>query len=66
MVGFLMAGFETTSSTLNLCLYMMAKHPDELKKLQAEVDEHFKNTEVCSRLTFICETNFVRLTFVRL
>ena len=52
MVGFLIAGFETTSSTLNLCLYMMTKHPDEMRKLQAEVDEHFKDEQVRLRKSF--------------
>ena len=46
MVGFLIAGFETTSNTINFCLYMMAKYPDELKKLQEEVDAHFKDAKV--------------------
>lgn len=46
MIGFLLAGFESTSSTLNFSLYMMAKHPEELKKLQAEVDTCFKSTNV--------------------
>ena len=46
MVAFLIAGFETTNSTFNFCCYMMAKHPDELKKLQDEVDANFKETSV--------------------
>ena len=46
MVALMIAGFETTSSTLNMTFYMMAKYPEELKKLQAEVDSHFKNNEV--------------------
>ena len=46
MIGFLLAGFETTSSTLNMSFYMMARYPEEMKKLQAEVDAHFKNSQV--------------------
>ena len=46
MIGFLLAGFETTSSTLNYSLYMMVKHPDKAKKLQAEVDSCFEATNV--------------------
>lgn len=32
------AGFDTTASTLNFCFYVLLTHPDELIKLQEEVD----------------------------
>lgn len=41
MVGFLLAGFETTSSALNYSFFVLANHHDELLKLQEELDLHF-------------------------
>lgn len=38
LIGFMIAAFDTTSSTLNFCLYCMVKYPDEMAKLQQEVD----------------------------
>lgn len=38
-----MAGFETTSTSLNYCFYILATHPDELKKLQEEIDDFYPN-----------------------
>ncbi|CAF0846610.1 unnamed protein product [Adineta steineri] len=36
---FLVAGFDTTSTMLAYCTYILATHPDVQKKLQAEVDD---------------------------
>jgi cytochrome P450 len=41
MVLFLLAGFETTSSALSYCSYLLAQHQNELEKLVEEVDSHF-------------------------
>lgn len=38
---FLLAGYETTSSTLSNICYVLAMHPDEQDKLKAEIDENF-------------------------
>nr|ATW72301.1 cytochrome p450 CYP3045B3 [Brachionus calyciflorus] len=43
LVGFLLAGFETTSSALNYSFFILANHPSELKKLQEELDEFYLN-----------------------
>lgn len=42
---FLFAGTETISITLANCMYVLAKYPDELKKLQREIDEEFDFTK---------------------
>lgn len=44
LVGFLLAGFETTSSALNYSFFILANHPEEAGKLQQELDEfYFQN-----------------------
>ena len=37
----LIAGYETTSTSLGFISYELALNPDVQKKLQAEIDEHF-------------------------
>ena len=44
--GFMIAGYETTSSSLNYSFYVLAKHPEQMVKLQDEVDALFKGTNV--------------------
>ena len=38
---FLVAGYETTSTSLALLAYELSRHPDIQEKLQQEIDEHF-------------------------
>lgn len=40
-IAFLLAGYETTATTLGYCMYVLATHPEELKKLQDEIDSSF-------------------------
>ena len=39
----MLAGYDTTSNTLSYCSYVLATHPEELLKLQEEVDAKFGN-----------------------
>ncbi len=41
MILFMLAGYETTSSTLTYCSYVLAKYPDEQHKLIDEINSHF-------------------------
>ncbi|XP_049816477.1 probable cytochrome P450 6a14 [Schistocerca nitens] len=41
---FLIAGFETSSTTVSFCLYELARHPDIQKKVQEEIDDVLKKT----------------------
>ena len=41
LVVFMLAGFDTSSNTLNYCSYILANHPEELLKLQEELDSKF-------------------------
>ena len=43
---FLAAGFETVYNALNYCFYVLATHPEEMKKLQDEIDTFFKDERV--------------------
>ena len=52
---FLVAGYDTTSNALTYCSYILAKHPEELAKLQDEIDEKF-NAESQVTLNFHRET----------
>ncbi|XP_059172338.1 cytochrome P450 3A24-like [Physella acuta] len=51
------AGFETTSMTLKMCLYLLAKHPDIQEKLYAEicsvVTSNSPTYEELSQLTYM-------------
>ncbi|XP_040836340.1 cytochrome P450 3A6-like isoform X1 [Ochotona curzoniae] len=42
-IAFLSAGYETTSNTLSLIMYILATHSDVQQKLQQEVDAAFSN-----------------------
>ena len=45
MVLFMLAGYETTSTTLTYCTYVLATHHDEQQKLYDEINSHFGNEE---------------------
>ena len=46
LMAFMVAGFDTTSSALNSCLYVLAFHPDQQERLQAEIDQHREKQDV--------------------
>ena len=41
MVLFMLAGYETTSTTLSYCTFVLAKHPEEQQKLYDEISSVF-------------------------
>jgi len=54
MILFMLAGYETTSSTLTYCSYVLAKYPDEQHKLIDEINSHFnKESKVILQILFI-------------
>jgi cytochrome P450 len=38
LMMFLLAGYETTSVTMAILTHLLAQHPDEMHKLQAELE----------------------------
>ena len=47
---FLLAGFETTSTSLAFLSYQLALNPDVQEKLRNEVDEHFPDVKQVTQL----------------
>ena len=41
----MLAGYETTSTTLSYCTYVLAKHPEEQQKLVDEINSLFNQEE---------------------
>ncbi|KAL7027306.1 hypothetical protein ACKWTF_005405 [Chironomus riparius] len=48
---FFAAGFETSSSTSNLCLFELSRHPEIQKKVQDEIDQAMRNAN-SSEITY--------------
>ena len=44
--GFLMAGYETTATTLTYTTYLLALNPDIQEKLQEEIETYFEDNPV--------------------
>ena len=40
---FMLAGYETTSTTLSYCTYVLAKYPDEQQKLLDEINSFYSD-----------------------
>ena len=70
MALFLLAGYETTSTTLSYAFYILATLSEEQEKLINEIDEHFTNdfdvswlnqiikSSLLNRFYFILDTEF--------
>lgn len=61
LVGFLLAGFETTSTALNYCFYILSTHCDEQHKLQEEIDSFFKTNNAQPDLDNINQLQYLDL-----
>ena len=46
-VGFMLAGYETTSVALTFATYLLAKNPEVQEKLANEIHEYFDENPVC-------------------
>ena len=52
MVLFMIAGYETTSTTLSYCTYILAKHPEEQIKLLDEINSFFSHDSYVNKFKF--------------
>ncbi|KAI0690913.1 cytochrome P450, partial [Cytidiella melzeri] len=60
LITFLVAGHETTAGLLGFCLFFLIKHPDAMRKAQAEVDEVLGDQQIqaedMAKFTYITES----------
>lgn len=47
-IGFILAGYETTSSLLTFTTYLLALNPAVQDKLCQAIEDYYKENEVCS------------------
>ena len=57
-VGFLLAGFETTSLVIALTSYMLASHSDIQEKLINEINDLFEENPVSVQLVYVYTNQF--------
>ena len=64
-VGFLVAGDETSASTMSCAAYLLALHPDVQQKLQSEIDQLFDHNPVSSLCIIIVYRimTIIKITF---
>ncbi len=64
-VGFILAGYETTSRTLTFATYLLAANPEAQEKLANEIHEYFDENPVsfttCSFLIYCIVVNIIIL-----
>jgi cytochrome P450 len=46
LIQFFVAGFETTYTNLNYCFYVLTKYPEEMVRLQDEIDSKLSYDDV--------------------
>ena len=61
-VGFLIAGYETTSSALTFTTGLLASHPDIQERLAEEIKNYFSENPVCTT-SIICICKRIILHF---
>jgi len=64
LVGFMLAGYETTSTALSYCSFVLATNQEEQQKVREEIDQYFADpnlkpsTENVKNLTYL--DNFIK------
>ena len=61
-VGFILAGYETTSTTLTFATYALAANPDVQERLANEIHEYFEENPVGHKLSVHCDSNYILIT----
>ena len=52
-VGFILAGYETTSTTLAFATYLLATHPEVQERLANEIHEYLDENPVSVNVMFL-------------
>ena len=53
-VGFILAGYETTSTALNFATYLLATNPEAQERLANEIHEYFAENPVSGMHVYAC------------
>ena len=53
-VGFMLAGYETTSTTLTFATYLLAANPEAQERLANEIHEYFESNPVSVVSMHLC------------
>ena len=61
-VGFMLAGYETTSSALTFATYLLAANPDEQERLANEIHEYFEERPVSDVLLSFANWSVIAYT----
>jgi len=60
---FMVAGYESTASVLGYCTYILATEDDVQRKLQAEIDNYWKENEKDIDYDLIADMTYMNLFF---
>ena len=60
-VGFMLAGYETTSVAITFATYLLAKNPEVQEKLANGINEYFDENPVCDVSMCVCVCMHVRM-----
>ena len=52
-MGFILAGYETTSTALNFATYLLAANPEAQERLAIEIHEYFEENPVSDMFIFV-------------
>ena len=63
-VGFILAGYETTSTALTFATYLLATNPDVQERLANEINEYFEENPVSEMNVYACVLLLLCMHFI--
>ena len=66
-VGFMLAGYETTSAALTFATYLLAANPEAQERLANEIHEYFDENPVSDRVflaNYVCTVLLCRILWI--
>jgi cytochrome P450 len=64
LLEFMLAGFKTTNMTLVFCVFALVCHPEEMTKLQEEIDSEFSVDNVKHLIKIIIHESFLFVKYI--